>query len=164
MTSSPSMTYSLRRGHESRTPDRLRTLDRICESSQAALAADPRRARVHHGARPRAGLGAACLRTVALRLSDERADGRHADDKLPDTFTSRSLMNMRLLPKEPVMLRDTTGQDRMIERQSSWKRHRTLILGVLAAVVGAAVLLTYVLRYSGAGVSVDRSRLTIAPV
>src|ERR1700733_9499132 len=52
-------------------------------------------------------------------------------------------MSMRLLPKEPVMLRDTTGQDRAIE---------------------LAVLLTYLLRYAGAGASVDRSRLSIATV
>jgi len=73
-------------------------------------------------------------------------------------------MSMRLLPKEPVMLRDTTGQDRMIERKSPWKRHRTLLLAGLAAVIGLGVLLVYVLRYSGAGASVDRSRLSIATV
>jgi len=73
-------------------------------------------------------------------------------------------MNMRLLPKEPVMLRDTTGQDRVIERASAWKRHRTLLAVILAAVIGLAVLLTFLLRYSGAGVSVDRSRLSIATV
>jgi HlyD family secretion protein len=73
-------------------------------------------------------------------------------------------MSMRLLPKEPVMLRDTTGQDRAIERKNPWMRHRTLLIAVLAAVIGLGVLLAYVLRYSGAGVSVDRSRLTIATV
>jgi HlyD family secretion protein len=62
------------------------------------------------------------------------------------------------------MLRDTTGQDRVIERASVWKRHRTLLLAVLAAVAGLGVLLAYLLRYSGAGVSVDRSRLSIATV
>jgi HlyD family secretion protein len=73
-------------------------------------------------------------------------------------------MSMRLLPKEPVMLRDTTGQDRVIERASFWKRHRTLLAVVLAAVIGLGVLLTFLLRYSGAGASVDRSRLSIATV
>jgi HlyD family secretion protein len=71
---------------------------------------------------------------------------------------------MRLLPKEPVMLRDTAGQDRVIERSSPWKRHRTILLAGLAAVIALGVLIAYLLRYSGAGVSVDRSRLTIATV
>ncbi len=39
---------------------------------------------------------------------------------------------MRLLPKEPVMLRDTAGQDRVIERSSVWQRHRTPIIAGLA--------------------------------
>src|SRR6202789_4692360 len=73
-------------------------------------------------------------------------------------------MNMRLLPKEPVMLRDTTAQDRVIERTSPWVRHRTLLIVSLAAAAGLAVLLAYLLRYAGAGVSVDRSRLSIATV
>jgi len=71
---------------------------------------------------------------------------------------------MRLLPKEPVMLRDTAGQDRVIERLSPWKRHRTILLTGLAAVIALGVLIAYLLRYSGAGASVDRSRLTIATV
>src|ERR1700727_1670750 len=73
-------------------------------------------------------------------------------------------MSMRLLPKEPVMLRDTSGQDRVIERASLWKRHRTLLALVLAAVIVLGILLTFLLRYSGAGASVDRSRLSIATV
>ena len=73
-------------------------------------------------------------------------------------------MSMRLLPKEPVMLRDTSGQDRVIERASLWRRHRTLLAVVIAAVIGLGVLLTFLLRYSGAGASVDRSRLSIATV
>jgi HlyD family secretion protein len=73
-------------------------------------------------------------------------------------------MSMHLLPKEPVMLRDTTGQDRVIERASFWKRHRMLLLLGLAGAVCLGVLLAYWLRYSGAGVSVDRSRIAIAAV
>jgi HlyD family secretion protein len=73
-------------------------------------------------------------------------------------------MTMRLLPKEPVMLRDTAGQDRMIERASLWKRHRTLGLISLAALVALILLAAYLWRYSGAGVSVDRSRVSIATV
>ena len=62
------------------------------------------------------------------------------------------------------MLRDTTGQDRVIERTSLWKRHRTLVIAILAALAGLGILFGYLLRYSGAGVSVDRSRLSIATV
>jgi HlyD family secretion protein len=73
-------------------------------------------------------------------------------------------MSMRLLPKDPVMMRDTTGQDRVIEAAGGWKRHRTLAILILTMVLGLAVLLAYLLRYSGAAVSVDRSRLSIATV
>jgi HlyD family secretion protein len=73
-------------------------------------------------------------------------------------------MSIRLLPKEPVMLRDTTGQDHVIDRTGLWKRHRTLLIVILATVALLGVLLAYLLRYSGAGVSVDRSRLSIATV
>jgi HlyD family secretion protein len=73
-------------------------------------------------------------------------------------------MTMRLLPKEPIMLRDTTGQDRVIESARGWKRHRTLVIAVLTGVLGLGVLLAYWMRYSGAGASVDRSRLSIATV
>jgi HlyD family secretion protein len=73
-------------------------------------------------------------------------------------------MSVRLLPEEPVMLRDTTAQDRVLERISPWVRHRTLLIVILAAAAGLAVLVTYLLRYAGAGVSVDRSRLSIATV
>ena len=73
-------------------------------------------------------------------------------------------MSLRLLPKEPVMLRDTSGQDRVIERQKFWRRNPKLVAG---AAIGLAILLflvIYVLRYAGAGMSVDRSRLSIATV
>jgi HlyD family secretion protein len=73
-------------------------------------------------------------------------------------------MSMRLLQKEPVMLRDTAGQDRVIERANLWRRHWRALLIVLGVLIGLGVLLAYVLRYSGAGVSVDRSRLSIATV
>jgi HlyD family secretion protein len=73
-------------------------------------------------------------------------------------------MSMRLLPKEPVMLRDTAGQDRIIERTSPWRRHRTLALIGLAALVVLGALAAYLLRYSGAGMSVNRSRVSIATV
>jgi HlyD family secretion protein len=71
---------------------------------------------------------------------------------------------MRLLPKEPVMLRDTAGQDRVIERASLWVRHRTSIIIGIAVIIALGFLLGYLLRYAGAGASVDRSRLSIATV
>src|ERR1700719_3046674 len=73
-------------------------------------------------------------------------------------------MSMRLLPKEPIMLRDTSAQDRVIEPKNPFKRHRKLIV---AGAIGAAVLITLIvvfMRYSGAGVSVDRARVSIATV
>jgi HlyD family secretion protein len=73
-------------------------------------------------------------------------------------------MNMRLLPKEPVMLRDTTGQDRVIERPNRWQRHRNLIIAGSAALIALGGLIAWMLRYSGAGVSVDRSRVGVATV
>jgi HlyD family secretion protein len=73
-------------------------------------------------------------------------------------------MNIRPLREEPVMLRDTAAQDRPIERPSLWRRHGKLAAAVLVAVVGLCVLLGVWLRYSGAGASVNRSRLSIATV
>ena len=62
------------------------------------------------------------------------------------------------------MLRDTAAQDRPIERPSQWRRHGKLAAAALVALVGLCLLLWVWLRYSGAGASVDRSRLTIATV
>src|ERR1700733_8891021 len=73
-------------------------------------------------------------------------------------------MTLRLLPKEPVMLRDTSGQDRVIERQKFWKRNPRLVVGAGIGLAILLFLLIYVLRYAGAGMSVDRSRLSIATV
>ena len=73
-------------------------------------------------------------------------------------------MSIRPIREEPVMLRDTAAQDRPIERPSLWRRHGKLAAAALAAVVGLCVLLGVWLRYSGAGASVARSRLSIATV
>jgi HlyD family secretion protein len=73
-------------------------------------------------------------------------------------------MSMRLLPKEPIMLRDTSAQDRVIEPQSPFKRHRKIIIAVLAVALALIVLAVYLMRYSGAGVSIDRARVAIASV
>src|SRR5271155_3933719 len=73
-------------------------------------------------------------------------------------------MSMRLLPKEPIMLRDTSAQDRVIEPQSPFKRHRKIIIAVLALALALVILAVFLMRYSGAGVSVDRARVAIASV
>jgi HlyD family secretion protein len=62
------------------------------------------------------------------------------------------------------MLRDTAGQDRVIERPSFWKRSPKVLIGVGAGVALVIFLIAYLMHYAGAGMSVDRSRLTIATV
>jgi HlyD family secretion protein len=71
---------------------------------------------------------------------------------------------MRLLPKEPIMLRDTSAQDRVIEPKNLLKRHRNLVIAALAAIIALSVLAVFLVRYSGAGASVDRARVSIATV
>jgi HlyD family secretion protein len=61
-------------------------------------------------------------------------------------------------------LRDTAGQDRVIERAKPWQRHRALLVAALGALVALGVLVTYLAKFSGAGASVDRAHLTIAAV
>jgi HlyD family secretion protein len=73
-------------------------------------------------------------------------------------------MSMRLLPKEPIMLRDTSAQDRVIEPKNPFARHRKLILFGLAGIAALGVLILFLVRYSGAGISVDRARVSIATV
>ena len=62
------------------------------------------------------------------------------------------------------MLRDTSGQDRVIEPKNIFKRHRKLIIAGLVVVGALTALILLLMRYSGAGVSVDRSRVSIASV
>ncbi len=73
-------------------------------------------------------------------------------------------MSMRLLPKEPIMLRDTSAQDRVIEPKNLFKRHRNIFIAALAAVLALIILGVFLMRYSGAGTSVDRARVSIATV
>jgi HlyD family secretion protein len=73
-------------------------------------------------------------------------------------------MSMRLLPKEPMTLRDTSAQDRLIAPKSFLKRHPTLIVVGSIGVLALGVLIAYLMRYSGSGLSVDRSRVSIATV
>jgi HlyD family secretion protein len=62
------------------------------------------------------------------------------------------------------MLRDTSAQDRVIEPKNLLKRHRNIVIAVLAALIALAVLIGFLVRYSGAGASVDRARVSIATV
>ena len=62
------------------------------------------------------------------------------------------------------MLRDTSAQDRVIEPKNPLKRHRKLILVALACIAVLGVLLLFLMRYSGAGASIDRARVSIAAV
>ena len=67
-------------------------------------------------------------------------------------------------PSEPVSLRGTEGQDRLLEPQPLWRRHGTLGIagGVLLLVLIGFVLLLH--HYSGTQGSVDRNRVSIATV
>src|SRR5271167_3561712 len=62
------------------------------------------------------------------------------------------------------MLRDTSAQDRVIEPKSALKRYRKIILAAVAVAAALIVLAAYLMRYSGAGVSVDRARVAVATV
>jgi HlyD family secretion protein len=62
------------------------------------------------------------------------------------------------------MLRDTSAQDRVIEPKNPLMRHRKLILVALAAIAALGILIFILARFSGAGSSVDRARVSIATV
>lgn len=71
---------------------------------------------------------------------------------------------MHLLPKEPVVLRDTAGQDRPIEPSHFLRRYgRLIVIGALA-LTALGALAVYLLKFSGAGASVNGDRLSFATV
>src|ERR1700683_3929051 len=73
-------------------------------------------------------------------------------------------MSMRLLPKHPLSCRDPSTQKPEMEPKNPLKRYRfALVAGAIAAALLIA-LIVVLMRYSGAGVSVDRSRVSIATV
>nr|WP_241696010.1 efflux RND transporter periplasmic adaptor subunit [Solimonas terrae] len=63
-----------------------------------------------------------------------------------------------------MMIRDTSGQDRVIARTPWWRRHRKwLLIGGIAALV-LALIVPVTLRSLSAGTSVSRQRISIATV
>ncbi len=64
----------------------------------------------------------------------------------------------------PVMLPGTGAQDRLLEPQPLWQRHRRLFIGAAVALLVFALLLMALRHAGGARNSVDRSRVTIATV
>jgi len=62
------------------------------------------------------------------------------------------------------MLRDTSGQDRVIEPKNIFQRHRKLAIAGLVVAGALIALIVILMRYPGAGASVDRSRVSIATV
>jgi len=65
---------------------------------------------------------------------------------------------------EPLMMRDTAQQDRLLERPNIWTRHRSLAIAIAALAAAMGLLLAGFLHFRGTHASVDRSRLTIATV
>lgn len=66
--------------------------------------------------------------------------------------------------REPVKLRDTAQQDRILERPAGFRHHRRRILVGIAALLTLGVLITLWLRYDGIGRSFSRANLTISTV
>jgi HlyD family secretion protein len=63
-----------------------------------------------------------------------------------------------------MSMRNTAGQDRVLQRTNPLKRHRVVVI-VALAIIGAAIALASTLhKLSGAGTSVSRERLSIAMV
>jgi HlyD family secretion protein len=65
---------------------------------------------------------------------------------------------------EPVKMRDTAQQDRVIEPPKGLVRHRRGIIVAIVALLALGALLAALLRYAGAGRSVSRANVTIATV
>jgi|HubBroStandDraft_1064217.scaffolds.fasta_scaffold17983_3 HlyD family secretion protein len=65
---------------------------------------------------------------------------------------------------EPVKLRGTAQQDRVIEPPSGFARHRRSIVVAIVALLALTLLVVVLIRYAGAGRSVSRANVTIATV
>lgn len=66
--------------------------------------------------------------------------------------------------EDPPFLRGTSAQDRALESRPWWRRHAKLMAAGLVLLIGLGVLCSYVFRYSGAALSVDRARVSLAVV
>jgi HlyD family secretion protein len=65
---------------------------------------------------------------------------------------------------EPVKLRDTAQQDRIIQRSGGWQRYRRYAIAGVCVIAALALLIGALVHYSGIGNSVSRANLTIATV
>jgi HlyD family secretion protein len=65
---------------------------------------------------------------------------------------------------DPNVLPDTSRQDRVLEKKSSWVRHRAKVFTAFMGVVALGVVLAAALHFRGMQNSVDESRLAIATV
>jgi HlyD family secretion protein len=65
---------------------------------------------------------------------------------------------------EPVRLRDTAQQDRVIQPPSGLRRNRRLLVVGLVALAALGLMIGMLVRYAGVGRSVSRANLTIATV
>ena len=112
------------------------------------------------------------LQSDALRLFDQRADAQTTGRPLD---RARSARHRRPARGEPAHehapatqgTRHAARHSRTGSRDRTakpWMRHRKLALVGLAVASRSGSCSAYLLRYSGAGVSVDRSRLSIATV
>lgn len=74
-------------------------------------------------------------------------------------------MSISGVPKAPpVMLRDTKAQDRILEPPGLVRRHWKVATALLVGITALGILLIFLARFSGAAISVDRARLSIATV
>jgi HlyD family secretion protein len=65
---------------------------------------------------------------------------------------------------EPVKLRDTASQDRIIEPPNRWKRHGGRVIFAIVVLGAMGLLIAAWYHFSGTGSSVSRANLTIATV
>lgn len=73
-------------------------------------------------------------------------------------------MSLRLADQEPHTFRDTAAQDRVLAPRSFLYRHRILAIILSTVALALVALCLGLLRYRGAGASVDASRVTLATV
>jgi HlyD family secretion protein len=66
--------------------------------------------------------------------------------------------------REPVKLRDTAQQDRILERPGGLRSHRRGLVAGIAALLVLGILIAVWLRYAGIGRSFSRANLTLSTV